>query len=72
MAAFDDIALYLHIFIGELRRFCIVGIDAPDFGCCQYHNIRTFIFEETAYVCLIGQIQFPVGSAHDIGIALFL
>ena len=52
MAAFNDIALNLHIFIGKFRRRGIVGIDSAHLRSGQDHHIRPFLFKKISYLLL--------------------
>ena len=69
MAAFDHVALYLHIIIGKFGRFCIISVDPPHFCRCQHDHIRPFLFKKVPDSRLFQKIQFLMRPANNIRIA---
>ena len=72
MAALNHVALNLHIFISKLRRRRIIGIDSAHLGCRKNHHIRFFFFKKSGDLCLVCEIQLPMGPSDDIFIPFCL
>ena len=70
VTAFDNIALYLHIFIGKICRRRIIGIDTSHFCSRQYHHVRFLFFKKVSDLCLLCQFQLFMGSTDDILVSL--
>ena len=71
VAAFDDITLNLHIFICEIGRRRIIGIDTPYLCRGKNDHIRPFRLKKCPDLFLTRQVQFLMCSADDIVIPFF-
>ena len=71
MAAFDHIALDLHIFPGKLRRRRIVGVDASHLCRGEHHRVRPLFLKKGPDSGLVAQIQFFMRPSDDILIPFF-
>ena len=68
----DDVLLYLQVLVDEIRTILQIGHDASHVGGCQHHGVRLFFVEKSLHSRPVQQIQFPVRTAHQIGVASLL
>ena len=50
----NHIRLDHHVPVDELGRIGVVGVNTPDFRCCEIDLVRSFRFEECPYGRLVG------------------
>ena len=65
----DNIALDLHVHHDEVGTVEHVGHDATHKGSSQHHCIGPFLIEEGLHCVLVGQVQFLMASANEVGVA---
>ena len=57
VGAVDDVGLDGQIGVDEIRRVCVVGVDASDFGGGQKDVTWPFVLEERTHLRLIHEVQ---------------
>ena len=66
MGGLDDVGLNHQVFVDELRRIGVVGVDAAHLGRCEVNLRWLFVLEKGVDRSLIGEIELGVGTGDDV------
>ena len=66
------VLLNLQIVVNKIGSVYAVGHNASYFGGCQNHILGLFCIKKRFHRCPVKQIQFSVGTPHQVGIPFCL